>query len=141
MGALGSLASVGLNLALAEQAARRQNRSVEGDRDQQVQGIQQKLDDERRIATDRLRRQLATQRARAGAAGVASSATSNAVLRGLIQTAQADNQARAADAQQEVDRIRQRARQASRRNLLELASTATRASFGVTSGRTSSLLD
>lgn len=94
MGALSSLASVGLNLALADQAQSRQSRTINAERDQQIREIEQRDAEDQRKAADRLRRQLAAQRARAGAAGLGNSATSNAVLRGLVQEAAEAQQVR-----------------------------------------------
>ena len=142
MGALSSLASVGLNLALADQAKKRQAKAINAERDEDVQKIEQRDAEERRRVADRLRRQLATQRARAGAAGLGSSASSTAVLRGLVQEAAAADQARRNQSTQAIEAINRGARNARRNNLLDLASSTTRSSlsqFG--SGRRRSLLD
>jgi hypothetical protein len=40
MGALSSLATVGLNLALAQQGSKRQSSSIDAERDQQIKAIQ-----------------------------------------------------------------------------------------------------
>jgi len=64
MGALSSLASVGLNLALADQAQRRQSRTINADRDRWTDAIERRNAEEQRKVADRLRRQLASQRAR-----------------------------------------------------------------------------
>lgn len=142
MGALSSLASVGLNLALADQAQRRQSKTINADRDQKIDSIERRNAEEERKVEERLKRQLASQRARAGAAGVGGSASSNAVLRGLVEEASAVDQARQQEASQSVASINRDARNARRSNLLELASSSARRGislFGRGSG--SSLLD
>ena len=100
MGALSSLASIGLNLALAQQASERQARDVNAERDRQIQAIRQRDEEQQRQQEDTLRRQLAAQRARAGAAGVSGGSSANAVLRGLTEEATAAEQARAAGSNQ-----------------------------------------
>lgn len=142
MGALSSLASVGLNLALADQAQKRQAKDINSERDDDVQKIEQRNAEEQRRAAERLRRQLATQRARAGAAGLGGSATSTAVLRGLIQEAAAVEQARRTESAQTIQAINQGARNARRANLLDLAGTTARNSLSQLRGnRRNSLLD
>ena len=143
MGALSSLASVGLNLALAEQASKRQSRTINARRDQQIRAIEQRDQEQQRLASERLRRQLATQRARAGAAGVGNGASSNAVLQGLIEEALQADQARRQGVSQAVSTLNRRARNARRRNVLDLAQSTTRSGFSLlrNSGRRTSLLD
>jgi hypothetical protein len=85
MGALSSLASVGLNLALAQQASKRQSSDINAERDRQIRAIRQRDEEERRQQQEELRRRLATQRARAGAAGVGGGGSADAVLRGLLE--------------------------------------------------------
>lgn len=142
MGALSSLASVGLNLALADQAQKRQSRTINADRDQKIDSIEQRSAEEQRKIEERLRRQLASQRARAGAAGIGGSASSNAILRGLVEEASAVDQARQQQVSQSVSTINRNARDARRSNLLELAgSTARRGISLISRGSGSSLLD
>lgn len=142
MGALSSLASVGLNLALADQAQRRQSRTINAERDQQIDTIERRNAEEQRKIEERLRRQLASQRARAGAAGVGGSASSNAILRGLVEEASAVDQVRQQEASQSVTAINRNARNARRNNLLELAnSSANRGISLISRGSGSSLLD
>lgn len=143
MGALSSLASVGLNLALAEQASKRQSRTVNARRDQQVRAIEQREQERQRLAGDRLRRQLAAQRARAGAAGVGNGASSNAVLQGLIEEALQADQARRQGVSQAVTALNRSARNARRRNILDLAQTTARSGLSLlrNSNRRTSLLD
>ena len=142
MGALSSLASVGLNLALADQAQRRQSKEVNADRDESIRNIERRGAEEQRRAEDRLRRQLAAQRARAGAAGVGGSASSNAILRGLVQEAAAADQERREQSAQAIEAINRNARNSRRTNLLDLASSTTRSGLSLLGGgRRSSLLD
>jgi hypothetical protein len=142
MGALSSLASVGLNLALADQARKRQAKEVNAARDEDIQKIEQRNAEEQRRAADRLRRQLATQRARAGAAGLGSSASSTAVLRGLVQQAAEDDQALREESSQAIEAINRGARNVRRANLLDLANSTARRSFSqLSSSQRGSLLD
>lgn len=142
MGALNSLATTGLNLALSQQAAQRQSRDTARDRDRQIRAIQQQTDEQRRREQEDLRRRLAAQRARAGAAGVGRSASSRAVLRGLTEEAEAADTAREQAAQLRIDELRRRASSAQRRNLLDLigGTSGSFSSLGRSLGRSSSLL-
>jgi hypothetical protein len=142
MGALSSLASVGLNLALADQAQKRQAKEINAARDDDIRKIEQRDAEEQRRAADRLRRQLATQRARAGAAGLGNSASSTAVLRGLVQQAAELDQALRDESSQAIEAINQGARNARRANLLDLANTTARRGLSQLGGsQRSSLLD
>lgn len=142
MGALSSLATVGLNLALADQAQKRESRAINAERDQRVSTIERRNTEERRKAADRLRRQLATQRARAGAAGLGNSASSAAVLRGLVEEATTADQVRQQEASEAVAAINRGARNARRTNLLDLANNTARSGISLLSdSRGSSLLD
>ena len=89
MGAFTNLATVGLNFALAQQAARQEIREINRERDRQVREIQARNEEERRRQQEALRRRLAAQRARAGAAGVGGGGSAQAVLRGLTEEAEA----------------------------------------------------
>ncbi len=131
MGALSSLASVGLNLALADQAQRRQSRTINAERDQRVDAIERRNAEEQRRIEGRLRRQLASQRARAGASGIGGSASSNAILRGLVEEASVADQARQQEASQSVATINRNARSARRNNLLELANSSARRGISI----------
>lgn len=142
MGALSSLASVGLNLALADQAQKRQSRTINADRDRRVGEIEQRNTEEQRRAAERLRRQLASQRARAGAAGVGDSASSNAILRGLVEEASAVDRVRQQEAAQSIDTLNRNAQTARRNNLLDFAGTSARQGLSlIRPGSRTSLLD
>ena len=52
MGALSSLASVGLNLALAQQASERQSRDANAERNRQIQAIRQRDAEQQRQQED-----------------------------------------------------------------------------------------
>jgi len=143
MGALSSLASVGLNLALAQQASERQSRDANAERNRQIQAIRQRDAEQQRQQEDALRRRLAAQRARAGAAGVSGGGSANAVLRGLTEDAVAAEQALTADSNRRIAEIR-RSSSSRDRNLLDLAGGATGSSLsalGQSAGRRISLLD
>jgi hypothetical protein len=142
MGALSSLASIGLNLALAQQAAQRQAQDINAERNRQIQAIRQRDVEQQRLQEEALRRRLATQRARAGAAGVSGGGSASAVLRGLTEQAAAAEQARAAQSSGRIAGIRRSASSSRSRNLLDLVGGAGGSSLsllGQSTGR--SLLD
>jgi hypothetical protein len=144
MGALSSLATLGLNLALAQQASKQQSGSVKAERDRQIAAIRQRDQQQQREQADLLRRRLAAQRARAGASGVGGSGSAGAVLRGLVEEATAEDQARAATSSRRIAGIRRSASQQRRNNLLDLAGgvgTSAASLVGSGSGRLFSLLD
>ena len=144
MGALSSLATVGLNLALAQQASQQESRAVKAERDRQIAAIRQRDEEQRREQEDLLRRRLAAQRARAGAAGVGGSGSAGAVLRGLVEEAQAEEQFRTATSNRQIADIRRDASRQRRNNLLDLAGgagTGAASLLGRSSGRLFSLLD
>jgi len=140
MGALSSLATTGLNLALAQQAAGRQSRDINDDRDRRIQELQARNREENRRRREELRRRLAAERARAGAAGTATrGGSSDAVLRGLVQEADAAGRAADATVRRSISEVRRNASSARSSSLLDLTG-------GVVGGllggfRRSSLLD
>ena len=141
MGALSSLASVGLNLALAQQASQRQSSDVNAERDRQIRAIRQRDEEERRQQQDELRRRLATQRARAGAAGVGGGGSADAVLRGLIEEADADRAgARPPPRACRISDIRRSASRSRRNNLLDLAGGAGSSALSALGRRSGSLI-
>ena len=144
MGALSSLASVGLNLALAQQASQRQSGDINAERNRQIQAIRQRDQEQQQQQGEALRRRLAAQRARAGAAGVSGGGSANAVLRGLTEEATAAEQARAANSSARIADIRRSASSSRSRNLLDLvggAAGGSLSSLGRSTGRQISLLD
>ena len=142
MGALSNVVTLGLNFALAQQAARQESGEINRERDRQIREIQARNEEERRRRQEELRR-LATQRARAGAAGVGAGGSAQAVLRGLTEETQAADEASNEAAARRVGDLRRGASQARERNLLELVSGATRSSLGLLGGGSGrrSLLD
>lgn len=95
MGGLNSLAGVGLNLALGQQAMRQANKEAKAERDRQVASIMRSSAENDRLEASALRRRLASERARAGAAGTATTGGSiDAILRGLEREADLDTRAR-----------------------------------------------
>ncbi|MGH6916076.1 MAG: hypothetical protein ACREJ0_00030 [Geminicoccaceae bacterium] len=140
MGALSSLATTGLNLALSQQAASGQAREARQERDRRIQEIQARNREENRKRREELRRRLAAERARAGAAGVATrGGSSDAVLRGLVEEADRAEQAAAGSVRQRISELRRNASSARRNSLLDLAGDVAASAFGGP-GR-SSLLD
>lgn len=125
MGALSSLATVGLNLALAQQASQRRSSSIGSERDQQIQEIRARDEETRRQEEEQLRRRLAAQRAQAAAAGVGRGGSAQAVLRGLIEETEAEEQARQQQSARRIAGIGRDASRAQQRNLLDLVGGAT----------------
>jgi hypothetical protein len=140
MGALSSLATTGLNLALAQQAASGQARDGRKERDRQIQELQARNREENRKRREELRRRLAAERARAGAAGVATrGGSSDAVLRGLVEETDKEDQAAGNVVSRQISELRRTASSTQRNSLLNLAGGTAGSVFGG-SGR-SSLLD
>jgi hypothetical protein len=140
MGAITSLATTGLNLALAQQAASGQARDARQERDRRIQEVQARNREESRRRREELRRRLASERARAGAAGVATrGGSSEAVLRGLVEETGRADQAARDSLRQQIGELRRNASSARRNSLLDLADNVAGSVFGGP-GR-SSLLD
>jgi hypothetical protein len=140
MGALTSLATTGLNLALSQQAASGQSRDARQERDRRIQEIQARNLEENRKRREELRRRLAAERARAGAAGVATrGGSSDAVLRGLVEETDRVEQVASNSVHRQVSELRRNANSARRNSLLDLAGNVAGSVVGG-SGR-SSLLD
>lgn len=135
MGALTSLATVGLNYAVASQAARRQSQTIDTERDRDVAAIQARDREQAQEERELLARRLAAQRARAGAAGVAGrGGSSEAVLRGLVEDAETEQRFREAESARRIDALQSDAQLARRRNRLELVGDATRSSLRLLGG-------
>ncbi|HMR32066.1 MAG TPA: hypothetical protein PKA13_12730 [Geminicoccaceae bacterium] len=145
MGALTSLATTGLNLALSSQAQKSQDQQLKAQRDQQIQQIQLQSAEERRQGESALKRRLAEERARAGASGVGGSGGSaDAVLRGLEEESQVVQAARDAEDAQRIAAIRDTFSERRKRNLLDFSSqwlNAGSRGLGGSSGRSRSLID
>jgi hypothetical protein len=106
MGGLNSLASVGLNLALGQQAMRQESREAKAERDRQIAAIMRSSSNNDKLQANALRRRLASERVRAGAAGTATTGGSiDAILRGLEREAEQDAQARREATAQKVKEI------------------------------------
>ncbi|MEZ5857593.1 MAG: hypothetical protein R3D28_01060 [Geminicoccaceae bacterium] len=106
MGGLNSLASVGLNLALGQQAMRQESKEAKAERDRQIAAIMRSSSNNDRLQANALRRRLASERVRAGAAGTATTGGSiDAILRGLEREAEQDAQARREATAQKVKEI------------------------------------
>lgn len=122
MGALNSLATLGLNAALSQQAQRSQSDDLRKQQERQLREIQLRDAEERRQQDQALKRRVAQERARAGAAGVGSTGGSaDAIVRGLNEEARATNQTRAQLLNLRLDELRDGYARSRRRNLLETA--------------------
>lgn len=119
MGGLSSLASLGLNVALGQEAARREAKDLKKERDRQIASIMRDNREAERQQAAALRRRQASERARAGATGTATSGGSiDAILRGLEQDAELDGAARREATNARVQQIRDSFGTRRRNNLL-----------------------
>lgn len=122
MGAFNSLATLGLNAALSQQAQRSQSNDLRKQQERQLREIQLRDAEERRQQDQVLKRRVAQERARAGGAGVGSTGGSaDAIVRGLNEEARATNQTRAQLLNLRLDELRDGYAQSRKRNLLETA--------------------
>ena len=119
MGGVSSLANLGLNVALSQQAAQKKNRDLEKDRDRQIAAIMRDDREAERQQASALRRRQASERARAGATGTATTGGSiDAILRGLEREAELDSAARRKTTAARVQQIRATFGTRQRNNLL-----------------------
>ena len=96
MGAMNSLATVGLQLASAQRAQSGQEKQLAQEQERRVEDLLARSAENRRENDAALKRRLAEERARAGAAGLGTTGGSvDAVLRGLSD--QSASEQRAAD--------------------------------------------
>lgn len=145
MGALSSLATLGLDLALAQKAREQEEDRLKDQRRQEIRRIRASDAEEQRRQQAALARRLAQERARAGAMGISGTGGSiDAVLRGLEEESRALQDARGRETAARISAVRQRYDGRSRRNLLDttvrLADSGTRVLGGLGSSRRS-LLD
>jgi hypothetical protein len=144
MGALNSLAALGLNLALNQRAQQAESKDLRQERDRQVQAVRLRDAQDQRQQEQMLRRRLAEERARAGGAGVGSSGGSaDAILAGLVEESRALDAERHQESGARIDGIRRSFDGRRRRSLLDFAgrsvSLGSRFAGGGRTGR--SLLD
>ncbi len=145
MGALTSLATMGLELALARKARDDQREQLKEQRRHEIRRLRLTEEEEQRRQQAALARRLAQERARAGALGIGGSGGSiDAVLRGLEEEARAIREARQRETDARIDAVRTRYDARMRRSLLDtvspLAELGSRAVTGLGSSRRS-LLD
>jgi hypothetical protein len=122
-----SVLQMGFDAAQQSNQAAAQEAAARG----QTEQIRQTQQIEERQKRDRLRRTLATQRARFGAQGVTGGGSSQAVLSGLASEAEqqiADSRALAAT---RINQINNQLAWSQRTNLLEASRTGNRTAFGL----------
>lgn len=123
MGGLSSLASLGLNVALGQEAARREGKELKKERDRQIAAIVRDSQERQRQQAAALRNRQASERARAGATGTATTGGSiDAILRGLEGDAAFDAAARQAETASRIQQIRETFGSKRRNNLLNSTS-------------------
>ena len=144
MGALNSLAGLGLNLALQQQAQAGEEKWLRQERDRQLQAIRLRDTEDRRQQEQALRRRLAEERARAGGAGVGSSGgAADAVLGGLVEESRQLDAALRRESALRAQHIRADFAGRRRRSLLDFAgrSLSLGSRYGASSRSGRSLLD
>lgn len=120
MGAIGSLATIGLNMALSRKAQRADESGLKEERDLKVRDILARDAEARRQQEQTLRRRLAEERARAGASGVGGSGGSaDAVLKGLVEESRAESAARATETANDLSGVNQAFDSRRKQNLLD----------------------
>ncbi len=120
MGALSSLATLGLELALAQKAREEEKDRLDEQRRQEIRRIRLAEAEEQRRQQAALARRLAQERARAGAMGISGSGGSiDAVLRGLEEESRALQEARGRETAARIAAVRDRYEARTRRSLLD----------------------
>ncbi len=120
MGALTSLATLGLELALAHKAREDQKDLLKAQRRAEIRRIKLAEAEERRREQAALARRLAQERARAGALGIATTGGSfDAVLRGLEEESRALREAQDRETRARIELVRARHAARRPRSLLE----------------------
>ncbi len=118
MSGLGTLATLGLELALQSEAYRRRRRELAREKRERRRELLARLAEEERKAREKLLERLAATRARAGAAGVATGSSFDAVLRGLERRSEAEMEADRARLAQRLEAVDDLYRRRARRDLL-----------------------
>ncbi len=142
MGAISTLADVGLNAALSRSTARDQSKEIAAEAERDVAEIKAKDAAERKQRAAKLKESLARSRALAATAGTGGASGSSAAVRRGIQDKALDEDAQSVqDRELAIRNVRARADAQRERNLLGARNTTSRQAFGgvVSVGR--SLLD
>ncbi len=142
MGAVSTLANIGLNAATSRARSQAASRATAQDRDLRVAEVQARDAADRQSREQRLRELLARQRASAASSGIGGAGGSAAaVRRGLQQRAATEDTLAAQERDMAIHGIRTRAASQMRRNLLETDSRLVQQGFGGALGIGRSLLD
>ncbi|MCB2055462.1 MAG: hypothetical protein KDE35_14620 [Geminicoccaceae bacterium] len=124
MAGLSNIASVGLDLALSQQAQRNEDKRLKDERDTRIAALADQTARIERAERDALRRRVAALRARAGAGGTGATGGSiDAVVRGLERDTTDEIGGARRRAAAGIDEIRARASENRRRNLLDFTSS------------------
>ncbi|MEZ5823456.1 MAG: hypothetical protein R3C97_01545 [Geminicoccaceae bacterium] len=141
MGGMSNLATIGMNMALTQEAWRKEDRKTRKATDRQLTEIDEKTAQAERKKRDALAARIASARARAGAAGTGTTGGAvDALVRGLEQETDEDIRGLRDQRKRSVQELLQKSGSGSRRSLLDL----TAAIPGLTPKRSSgyrSLLD
>ncbi|MFO1073600.1 MAG: hypothetical protein U1E17_13180 [Geminicoccaceae bacterium] len=120
MGALNSIAALGLNAALSQRAQSSRDDDLQKQQARQLRILQLRSAEDQRQQDQALQRRIAQERARAGAAGVGSTGgAADAIVRGLTEEADQATAARGQLLNEQTDAVRDSFRQRRQRNLLD----------------------
>jgi ribosomal protein L29 len=142
MGAISTLADVGLNAALSRSTAKDRSKELAAEAERDVTAIRAKDAAERKQRAAALKESLARSRALAATAGTGGASGSSAAVRRGIRDKALDEDAQSVQEREfAISNVRARADARRERNLLESRNKTTRQAFGgaVSVGR--SLLD
>ena len=130
-GVLPAAAMSVLQMGFEAEQARGQTAAQEANARAQTEQIRQIQIIEERKRRDRLRRALATQRARFGAQGIGSGGSSQAVLAGLAAEAEQENADSRARTSSRISQINDQLAWSRKKNLLEASRPGNRMAFGL----------
>lgn len=130
-GVLPSAAMTALQMGLETAQQRTQAQAQKADARRQAEQVRLTQEANERQRRDRLRRVLATQRARFASQGIGEGGSAQAVLGGLASEAERENAEGRALASSRISRINDELEWSRRRSLLEASRPANRLAFGL----------
>ena len=130
-GVLPAAAMSVLQMGFEAEQARNKMAAQEANARAQTEQIRQNQIIEERKRRDRIRRALATQRARFGAQGIGSGGSSQAVLAGLAAEAEQEHADSRAQTSSRISQINDQLAWSRRKNLLEASRPGNRMAFGL----------
>ena len=123
MGGMNNLAAIGMNMALTQEARRRDDRRARKERTRKIAELDEKTAKAVRSEHDALAARIASARARAGAAGTGTTGGAiDALVRGLEQETETDIAGLMQERRNRVEGLLQSSASGRKRNLLDFAS-------------------